>query len=97
MFKFADKKIVIKNMKPTTKRIIESMAGWATIGFFMIWLLEIRRTAFKDSYWIIMLSVACLLIFQYLRKDREAPALMNGMEIPQRKPAVKPSVKKKKK
>ncbi len=83
-------------MKPTTKRTIESVAGWSAIGFFMIWLLEIRRTAFKDSYWIVMLSVACLLVFQYLRKDREAPALMDGMKIPQRKESVKPSIKKKK-
>jgi hypothetical protein len=80
-----------------SKRLIESMAGWATIGFFVLWLLEIQRVAFKDSYWLIMFCLASLLLFQYLRHKRNADPLMKDMEIRQRKSSIKPALKKKKK
>jgi hypothetical protein len=86
----------IENMG-SSKRIIESLAGWATIGFFILWLLEIRRVAFKDSYWLIMLCLASLLLFQYLRSKRNAEPIMKNLKVPYNKPTIKPSLKKKKK
>lgn len=36
-----------------------------TLGFFLVWILELNRTDLKSSYWLLLLSVTCLLTFQY--------------------------------
>ncbi|MFN8349154.1 MAG: hypothetical protein U0X91_29410 [Spirosomataceae bacterium] len=79
----------------------ESMLGWASLGFFVLWILEIRRTEFKDSYWLIMLCLSCLLAFQYLRRRRNAEPMLSKYvpeDKKQTKPkaVIKPSLKKKK-
>ncbi len=78
------------------KKFIESLLGWASLGFLILWILEIRRVPFKDSYWLIMLCLACLLGFQYMRYKRGAePIIKNLPET--KKQTIKPSIKKKKK
>jgi hypothetical protein len=51
-------------IKPT---VLKSLLGWATLGFFILWLLEIRRVSFQESYWLIMLFLAFLMSYAYLR------------------------------
>jgi hypothetical protein len=80
--------------------LFESMLGWASLGFFALWIMEIRRTEFKDSYWLIMLCLSCLLAFQYLRRKRNAEPMLSKY-VPEKKQAkpketIKPSIKKKK-
>lgn len=82
--------------------LFESMLGWASLGFFVLWIMEIRRTEFKDSYWLIMLCLSCLLGFQYLRRRRGAEPMLskytpeNQPTKPKAKATIKPSIKKKK-
>jgi Ca2+/Na+ antiporter len=38
-----------------------------TLGFFVVWVLEFRRTTMFESYWLLLLSIMCLLLFQFSR------------------------------
>jgi hypothetical protein len=83
--------------------LVESLLGWTSLGFFALWILEFRRTEFVDSYWLLMLCLACLWSFQYLRRKRGAEPLLskytpeNRQQKPkQPKATIKPSIKKKK-
>lgn len=82
--------------------LLESMLGWASLGFLVLWVMEIRRTEFKDSYWLIMLCLSCLLAFQYLRRKRNAEPMLskytpeNKQATTKPKATIKPSIKKKK-
>lgn len=42
----------------------------AATGFLILWIAESQRTSFTDSYWLLMLCVAFLLAFQYVRTKR---------------------------
>jgi CDP-diglyceride synthetase len=37
------------------------------IGFLIVWVLEFRRTTLFESYWLLLLSITCLLFFQFSR------------------------------
>jgi hypothetical protein len=37
------------------------------IGFFVLWVLEFRRTTLFESYWLLLVSLTCLLLFQFNR------------------------------
>ena len=39
-------------------------------GFLVIWIAEYQRTNFAESYWLLMLFLAFLLAFQYVRYKR---------------------------
>ncbi|GAB3495780.1 hypothetical protein GCM10027341_13570 [Spirosoma knui] len=39
-------------------------------GFLIIWIAEYQRTDFADSYWLLMLCLASLLAFQYVKNRR---------------------------
>lgn len=39
----------------------------ATLGFLIVWVLEFRRTTLFESYWLLLLSITCLLFFQFSR------------------------------
>jgi hypothetical protein len=45
----------------------KSAVGWVTFGFLLIWIIEIRRVSFADSYWLMMLFLASLMYYAYLR------------------------------
>jgi len=51
-------------MSPKLTRTI-LLAG--TVGFLIVWVLEFRRTTLFDSYWLLLLSITCLLFFQFSR------------------------------
>ncbi len=42
----------------------------AAAGFVTIWIAEFQRTSFAESYWLLMLCLAFLLAFQYVRTKR---------------------------
>ncbi|AQG78337.1 hypothetical protein [Spirosoma montaniterrae] len=44
------------------------LAGAA--GFLIIWIAEYQRTSFAESYWLLMLCLACLLGFQFIKNRR---------------------------
>lgn len=37
------------------------------IGFFVLWILEFRRAGMFESYWLLLVSLVCLLLFQFNR------------------------------
>lgn len=79
--------------------LVESLVGWAALGFFILWVMEFRRTQFQESYWLLMLSTSFLFGFLYLRNRRGAvPILEKYDPKKEKKPkaTVKPSLKKKK-
>ena len=82
------------------KKLAETLFGFGALGCLVLWVLEIQRVPFKDSYWLIMLFVACVLIFQYLRyQNSETTKEMKakGSEKPQPirlKPSITPKKKK---
>jgi len=39
----------------------------ACIGFLIVWVFEFRRTTLFESYWLLLLSITCLLFFQFSR------------------------------
>jgi hypothetical protein len=38
-----------------------------TLGFFVVWFLEFRRAGLFESYWLLLLSIMSLLLFQFIR------------------------------
>ncbi|MBC3785171.1 hypothetical protein [Spirosoma utsteinense] len=42
----------------------------AAAGFLTIWIAEFQRTTFAESYWLLMLCLAFLLAFQFVRNKR---------------------------
>jgi hypothetical protein len=53
---------MIKNSK-LTRTILLAL----TLGFFVVWVLEFRRAGLFESYWLLLLSIMCLLFFQFSR------------------------------
>jgi hypothetical protein len=37
------------------------------IGFFVLWVLEFRRAGLLESYWLLLVSLVCILFFQFNR------------------------------
>lgn len=37
------------------------------VGTFLLWILELRRAGLLESYWLLLVSVLCLLSFQFMR------------------------------
>lgn len=73
-------------------KISETVFGALSFGCLILWVLEFRRTGtFREHYWLIMLCLAFLLAFMYVR----------GVHLnrPAQKPSVpgKPNKRKKKK
>jgi hypothetical protein len=70
--------------------LIETIIGWLTAGFTVLWVLELRRTDFQQSYWLLMVALACLFTFQLMRTRRLAP------KSPEQKSTPPPQSKSKK-
>ena len=54
------------------------------IGFFTMWVLEFRRAGMFESYWLLLLSIVCLLTFQF-RRLKASLELKKEEEIRQQK------------
>jgi hypothetical protein len=48
-------------------KLIKTLLLSASVGFLILWILEIYRTDLSNSYWLAMLSLTFLLIHQYYR------------------------------
>ncbi|MCF0049852.1 hypothetical protein MUK70_29545 [Dyadobacter chenwenxiniae] len=55
-------KALLMNSK-LTRTILIALA----LGFFVVWVLEFRRTTMFESYWLLLLAIMCLLMFQFSR------------------------------
>jgi Flp pilus assembly protein TadB len=63
-------------------RLTDSLFLSAAIGFFIVWLLEIQRAGFAQSYMFLLACLSFLLAFQFQRVKRR-----------QRENTVSPTVK----
>jgi hypothetical protein len=51
-------------------RLTDSLFLSAAIGFFIVWLLEIQRAGFAQSYMFLLACLSFLLAFQFQRVKR---------------------------
>ncbi len=51
-------------------KLSEILVLAAAAGFLTIWIAELQRTTFAESYWLLMLCLAFLLAFQFMRSKR---------------------------
>jgi hypothetical protein len=70
--------------------LLETTTGWLAAGFTILWVLELRRTDFQQSYWLLMVALACLFTFQWMRTRRL------GQKSPEQKPTLSQPSKSKK-
>ena len=52
------------NMNP---KLLKTVLLALSFGFFVMWVLEFRRAGMFESYWLLLLAIMCLLIFQFTR------------------------------
>jgi len=56
------------------------------IGFFVLWILEFRRAGMFESYWLLLVSLVCILFFQFNRlKASMSPGKVKQMAVPEKK------------
>ncbi|GAB3270324.1 hypothetical protein GCM10027347_40930 [Larkinella harenae] len=56
-------------------KVKETVLGSLSLGCLILWVLEFRRTGtFREHYWLLMLCLAFLLAFLYVRGQRINPA-----------------------
>ena len=51
-------------------KLSETILIALAVGSLLLWILEIRRTSFAESYWILMVCLAFLFSFQFVRNRR---------------------------
>jgi hypothetical protein len=73
-----------------TPKLLKTLLLAATVGFFILWVLELLRTDLSHSYWLMMLSLTCLLLHQYYRLHTLPP---KSTPAPQPKKNTKPKKK----
>ncbi|WP_149242639.1 hypothetical protein [Dyadobacter sp. 32] len=64
------------------------------IGFFVLWVLEFRRAGLLESYWLLLVSLVCLLFFQFNRLKAATAQSANEKEIEVNKAAASKKNKK---
>lgn len=65
---------------------LKTILLFLSLGFLIIWFLEFRRTSLADSYWLLLLVMVCLFLYQFLNlkaSDRksQAGAERTGQEV----------------
>lgn len=48
-------------------KLVKTILLALAAGFFFLWVLEFRRAGMLESYWLLLLSITCLLTFQFRR------------------------------
>lgn len=48
-------------------KLLKTILLSLSLGFFVVWVLEFRRAGMFESYWLLLLSILCLLYFQFKR------------------------------
>lgn len=82
---------------PMNAKLIKTLLLAATLGFFLLWILEVMRTDLGSSYWLLMLSLTFLLGHQYYRlKTQPVTPTKRTESRPEQRPARPPKGKKKK-
>jgi hypothetical protein len=66
----------------------------ACIGFLIVWVFEFRRTTLFESYWLLLLSITCLLFFQFSRLKASLTEKKRVEEIEVKKAGVTKMKKK---
>ncbi|CCH55239.1 hypothetical protein BN8_04483 [Fibrisoma limi BUZ 3] len=51
-------------------KLSETILIALALGSLLLWILEVRRTSFAESYWILMVCLAFLFSFQFVRNRR---------------------------
>jgi Flp pilus assembly protein TadB len=51
-------------------KLPETLTLAAAVGLLILWIAEYQRTTFADSYWLLMLCLSFLLLFQFIRNRR---------------------------
>jgi hypothetical protein len=76
-------------------KLVKTILLALSLGFFVVWVLEFRRAGMFESYWLLLLSVMCLLVFQFRRlkasmeiKKKQAEEMEN-QKLSSSKPAEK--------
>ena len=78
-------------------KLIKTLLLAATVGCFLLWILEVMRTDLGSSYWLLMLSLTFLLGHQYYRlKTQPVPPTRRPESRPE-PGAVRPPKRRKKK
>ncbi len=78
-------------------KLIKSLLLAATLGCFMLWILELMRTDLGNSYWLLMLSLTFLLGHQYYRLKTQPDSATKRPEARSEKRPARPPKRKKKK
>lgn len=90
-------------VNPKPQNLFDTLLLAGGVAFLGIWVYEIgvRKSPFKESYWLIMLCLACFLGFILVKgqqAQREAKQPKAAETIKSKKvPLVKASIQKKKK
>lgn len=48
-------------------KLIRTIFLALALGFLALWVLEFRRAGLFESYWLLLLSIICVLLFQFSR------------------------------
>ena len=78
-------------------KLVKSLLLAATLGCFLLWILEVNRTDLGNSYWLLMLSLTFLLGHQYYRlRTQPDTTIKRPGPRSEKRPARPPKRKKKK-
>ncbi len=75
-------------------KLLKSVLLAAALGLLILWIMEFRRVGFGASYWLLLLSLCCVLIQQYVRL-RALPDKPKSVSTSPRHPAKSTKSKKK--
>lgn len=75
-------------------KLLKSLLLAAALGLLILWIMEFWRVGFGDSYWLLLLSLCCVLIHQYIRL-RALPDKTRPVSPTPRQPAKSTKSKKK--
>lgn len=74
-----------------SNKLIRTLLLAAAIGFLVMWVLEFRRTTLFESYWLLLLGLMFLLMFQLnrLKQGLKAKKEMEAKASSTNKPTQK--------
>ena len=58
-------------------KLIRTIFTALALGFFVVWVLEFRRAGMLESYWLLLVSIVCFLLFQFNRLKAATAAKKN--------------------
>ncbi len=64
---------------------LKTILLFLSLGFLIIWFLEFRRTSLADSYWLLLLVMVCLFLYQLINlkaSERKPQTPAEEQELP---------------